>query len=92
MAHLPFDSHSSFASGLEELRAAHNRISEVPVSLAENIGLRTLDLGHNDINDWIGLERAGKTLTVLVQLTLAGNPVCGDRFSGSVLTICFVIN
>ncbi|CAN0541801.1 unnamed protein product, partial [Scytosiphon promiscuus] len=46
-------------SGLEELRAAHNLISQVPASLSKNAALRTLDLGHNRIDKWVGLERLG---------------------------------
>lgn len=68
---------SSSYSGLEELRAAHNLISQVPASLSKNAALRTLDLGHNRIDKWIGLERLGKSLKSLMQLSLAGNPLCG---------------
>lgn len=69
---------ASTNSGLEELRAAHNLISQVPVSLSKNASLRTLDLGHNRIDKWIGLERLGKSLKSLMQLSLAGNPLCGS--------------
>lgn len=69
---------SSQNSALEELRAAHNLVSSVPSSLGKNVALRTLDLGHNSIEGWDGLERVGKSLTSLVQLTLAGNPLCGN--------------
>ena len=70
------------SSALEELRAAHNLISEVPSSLGKNVALRTLDLGHNTIEGWGGLERVGKTLASLVQITLAGNPLCTNAPSG----------
>lgn len=70
------------SSALEELRAAHNLISEVPSSLGKNVALRTLDLGHNTIEGWGGLERVGKTLASLVQITLAGNPICTNASSG----------
>lgn len=63
-------------SALSELRASHNQVSEVPASLAANVALRTLDLGHNSIQEWRGLERLGKALTSLVQLSLSGNPLC----------------
>lgn len=69
-------------SGLEELRAAHNLITEVPSSLGKNVALRTLDLGHNTIEGWGGLERVGKSLSSLVQITLAGNPLCGSAPPG----------
>ena len=68
---------ASSYSGLEELRAAHNLISQVPASLSKNAALRTLDLGHNRIDKWVGLERLGKSLKSLMQLSLAGNPLCG---------------
>lgn len=70
-------------SALEELRAAHNLVSDVPSSLGKNVALRTLDLGHNNIEGWNGLERVGKNLTSLVQLTLAGNPLCGSASAGT---------
>lgn len=70
-------------SALEELRAAHNLVSDVPSSLGKNVALRTLDLGHNNIESWNGLERVGKNLTSLVQLTLAGNPLCGSASAGT---------
>lgn len=73
------------SSALEELRAAHNLISEVPSSLGKNVALRTLDLGHNTIEGWGGLERVGKTLASLVQITLAGNPICTNTPSGMLL-------
>ncbi|CAM9623239.1 unnamed protein product, partial [Discosporangium mesarthrocarpum] len=63
-------------SALEELRAAHNRLAEVPAHLSKNTALRTLDLGHNTIQDWDGVEHL-RSLTRLVQLSLAGNPICG---------------
>eukprot|EP00752_Nemacystus_decipiens_P014166 g12597.t1 len=66
----------SACTGLEELRAAHNLISQVPASLSKNATLRTLDLGHNRIDKWVGLERLGKSLKSLMQLSLAGNPLC----------------
>eukprot|EP00903_Cladosiphon_okamuranus_P013873 g12905.t1 len=66
----------SACTGLEELRAAHNLISQVPASLSKNVSLRTLDLGHNRIDEWVGLERLGSSLKSLVQLSLAGNPLC----------------
>lgn len=69
---------------LEELRASHNQISEVPASLAANIALRTLDLGHNEIGEWRGLEKLGKSLTSLVQLSLSGNPLCASATGVSV--------
>ncbi|CAM9237324.1 unnamed protein product, partial [Ectocarpus sp. 4 AP-2014] len=67
----------SSCSGLEELRAAHNIVTQVPASLSKNAALRTLDLGHNQIDDWVGLERLGKSLKSLMQLSLSGNPICG---------------
>ncbi|CAM9626759.1 unnamed protein product, partial [Ectocarpus fasciculatus] len=67
----------SACSGLEELRAAHNIVTQVPASLSKNAALRTLDLGHNRIDDWVGLERLGKSLKSLMQLSLSGNPICG---------------
>lgn len=70
-------------SGLEELRAAHNLISQVPVSLSKNAALRTLDLGHNRIDKWVGLERLGKSLKSVMQLSLAGNPLCGPTTAAS---------
>lgn len=70
-------------SGLEELRAAHNLISQVPASLSKNAALRTLDLGHNRIEKWVGLERLGKSLKSLMQLSLAGNPLCGPPATAS---------
>lgn len=63
-------------SALGELRAAHNRISSLPATLAKNVALRILDVGHNNIESWSDLEEVGKVLTALVQITLAGNPVC----------------
>lgn len=77
-----FTPRPSMRSALEELRAAHNLISEVPSSLGKNVKLRTLDLGHNTIEGWGGLERVGKTLASLVQITLAGNPICANAPSG----------
>lgn len=68
---------------LEELRASHNQISEVPASLAANVALRTLDLGHNEIAEWRGLKKLGKALTSLVQLTLSGNPICASGTGSS---------
>ncbi|CAB1110437.1 unnamed protein product [Ectocarpus sp. CCAP 1310/34] len=67
----------SACSGLEELRAAHNIVTQVPASLSKNAALRTLDLGHNNIDDWVGLERLGESLKSLMQLSLSGNPICG---------------
>lgn len=75
------------SSALEELRAAHNLISQVPASLGKNVALRTLDLGHNNIEGWGALERVGKTLKSLVQVTLAGNPLCVDDSPGMLAVV-----
>ncbi|CAM9239051.1 unnamed protein product [Choristocarpus tenellus] len=68
----------SHCSALEELRASHNQVQAIPASLAKNTALRTLELGHNDIQDWQGVNRL-TALSSLVQLSLAGNPICGGE-------------
>jgi len=48
--------------------------NSVPVCFPEN--LRVLELGHNEIDDWDGLE-ALSALPNLKQLVLRGNPIAG---------------
>ncbi|TDH65530.1 hypothetical protein CCR75_007453 [Bremia lactucae] len=63
-------------SEITELRLSHNRIKAIPAHLAQLKNLRVLELSHNDIDDWSGLD-ALSTLENLRQLNLAGNPICG---------------
>ncbi|CCI40230.1 unnamed protein product [Albugo candida] len=62
---------------LGELRLSHNNIQRVPSTLANNICLKLLDLGHNAVDDWSGVE-ALRSLEHLKQLNLRGNPIAGN--------------
>nr|CCA16172.1 conserved hypothetical protein [Albugo laibachii Nc14] len=61
---------------LVELRLSHNKIQQVPSTLANNTCLKLLDIGHNAIDDWSGVE-ALSALEHLKQLNLRGNPIAG---------------
>ncbi|KAG6965078.1 hypothetical protein JG687_00005622 [Phytophthora cactorum] len=69
---------SLILSEITELRLSHNRIKKVPAHLAQLKNLKVLELSHNQIDDWSGLE-ALSTLENLRQLNLIGNPICGKK-------------
>lgn len=64
---------------LTELRLSHNQIEILSKdALVQNDNLRILDLCHNKINEWTGIESLG--CLNLKQLHLKGNPICGRTF------------
>ncbi|DBA01178.1 TPA: hypothetical protein N0F65_002313 [Lagenidium giganteum] len=67
----------SVLSSITELRLSHNKIKKIPFSLANLKNLKILELGHNEIDDWEGIEALGR-LQNLKQLSLTGNPIVGQ--------------
>uniref|UniRef100_K3WE74 U2A'/phosphoprotein 32 family A C-terminal domain-containing protein n=1 Tax=Globisporangium ultimum (strain ATCC 200006 / CBS 805.95 / DAOM BR144) TaxID=431595 RepID=K3WE74_GLOUD len=67
----------SVLSELTELRLSHNKIKKIPFSLTKLKNLRVLELGHNEIDDWEGIEALSR-LENLKQLNLSGNPIIGQ--------------
>ncbi|KAG7401084.1 Leucine-rich repeat-containing protein 9 [Phytophthora boehmeriae] len=67
---------------ITELRLSHNRIKKLPAHLARLKNLKVLELSHNQIDDWEGLE-ALSSLENLRQLNLTGNPIVGEKLDGT---------
>ncbi|KAF0685942.1 Aste57867_22260 [Aphanomyces stellatus] len=61
---------------LTELRASNNALTALPASLNHNVNLKIVDVCHNAIDTFDGLDH-WTALTQLKQLNLRGNPLCG---------------
>ncbi|CDF33816.1 unnamed protein product [Chondrus crispus] len=74
---------------LRELRLAHNRLAALPPKevLARLSSLKILDIGHNRITNIDSLAACSGSL---VQLNIAGNPVCTkeENFTEALRKLC----
>ena len=80
--------HQGWGLQLTELRLSHNLLTSVPLCLKHAPKLKIVDVGHNQIFEWKYVEVLG-TLECLIQLNLAGNPICDrDNYLTTIRELC----
>ncbi|KAJ2492900.1 hypothetical protein IWW37_001072 [Coemansia sp. RSA 2050] len=62
---------------LKEVRLNDNKITSIPENIRSCMSLRVVDLGNNQIEDWVSIAPL-QSLTGLDNLNLKGNPICAE--------------